>query len=229
MYSQTHSGQFENKLTEDPIKPYWLDFQKRSTTAYRAWFNHWINIAETTDKPVYFFRFEDILVNPEPELRNLFKFILGLDNLDGTVIDKRIKDVMAMGAKKNQTYKPRQGGTNRNIQNYLREQIEFTKNHNEELFHIFGYVKDEENNPDSHTAFMDFEGRAKPENVAKMNYYKQLNERAFLKRKLIRNGTLADPQNKIQVGVSAPGGIRMISHLDIMNKISILDHLKFTE
>ena len=60
-------------------------------------------------------------MNPEPELRDLFKFILGLDSLEGTVIDKRIKDVMAMGAKKNQTYKPRQGGTNRNISNYLRE------------------------------------------------------------------------------------------------------------
>ena len=46
-------------------------------------------------------------MDPEPELRNLFKFILGLDSLEGTVIDKRIKDVMAMGAKKNQTYKPR--------------------------------------------------------------------------------------------------------------------------
>ena len=76
---------------------------------------------------------------------------------------------------------------------------------------------------------MDFEGRAKPENLAKINYYKQLNERAFLKRKLIRNGNLATPQNKIQVGVNAPGGIRMISHLDVMNKIAILDHLKFSD
>ena len=88
-------------MTEDPIKPYWLDFQRRSTTAYKLWFRYWIQVAETTDKPVYFFRFEDILANPERELRELFKFILGMDNLDGTVIEQRIKDVMAMGAKKN--------------------------------------------------------------------------------------------------------------------------------
>jgi len=30
---------------------------------------------------------------------------------------------MAMGAKKNQTYKPRQGGTNRNLSNYLPEML----------------------------------------------------------------------------------------------------------
>ena len=76
---------------------------------------------------------------------------------------------------------------------------------------------------------MDFEGRAHPESLAKMNYYKQLNEKAFQKRKLIRNGNLASPQNKIHVGVNAPGGIRMISHLDVMNKVAILDHLKFTD
>ena len=64
-------------------------------------------MAENTDRPIYFFRFEDILANPEHELRELFKFILGIDELEGTVIEKRIEDVMAMGSKKNQTYKPR--------------------------------------------------------------------------------------------------------------------------
>ena len=208
-------------MTEDPIKPYWLDFQRRSTTAYKLWFRYWIQVAETTDKPVYFFRFEDILANPERELRELFKFILGMDNLDGTVIEQRIKDVMAMGAKKNSAYKPRVGGTNRNAKNYLPEQIEFTKNYNEDLFHIFGYVKDEDRNVDSHTAFLDFEGRAKPENVAKTNYYKILNKRAFEKRKLIAHGKLAQEQDKIHVGTNVDGGFRLITHLDVMKTLDI--------
>ena len=98
-----------------------------------------------------------------------------MDDIEGTVIEKRIQDVMAMGAKKNQTYKPRQGGTNRNLQNYTPEQIEYTKNYNEELFHIFGYVKDDEKLPNNVTPFLDFEGKAKPESVSKINYYKELN------------------------------------------------------
>ena len=51
------------------------------------WFDHWLNIAENTDRPVYFFRFEDILEKPEEELRNLFKFILGVDSIEGTVME----------------------------------------------------------------------------------------------------------------------------------------------
>ena len=169
------------------------------------------------------------MANPEGELRELFKFILDIDDLDGTVIEQRIKDVMAMGAKKNTAYKPRQGGANRNAKNYLPEQVEFTKNYNEDLFHIFGYVKDDERNADSHTAFMDFEGRAKPENVAKTNYYKTLNKRAFEKRKRIRHGQLARPEDKIDVGKDAEGGFRMISHLDVMKHIGMLQLLEFSD
>lgn len=105
-----------------------------------------------------------------------------MDDISGTVIERRIQEVMAMGTKKNQTYKPRQGGTNRNLANYVPEQIEFTKKHNEELFHTFGYVKDDEALPDNITPFMDFEGKASPKSVQKLNYYKQLNEMAMKKR-----------------------------------------------
>ena len=121
IFSQTHSQSFKNKLTEEPILPYWLDVQRRSSDAYGNWFRHWINMAETTDRPIYFFRFEDILAKPEEELRELFKFILNIDDIDGTVIEERITEVMGMGAAKNQTYKPRSGGTNRNMHNYLPE------------------------------------------------------------------------------------------------------------
>ena len=52
-----------------------------------------VNLSETTDKPIYFFRFEDIMANPEEELVKLFRFILGMDSLEGTVIEQRIKEV----------------------------------------------------------------------------------------------------------------------------------------
>ena len=51
---------------------------------------------------------------------------------------------------------------------------------NEELFHILGYVKDD--NEDNLTQFIDYEGKAKPESVAKTNYYKKLNELAWERR-----------------------------------------------
>ena len=70
---------------------------------------------------------------------------------------------------------------------------------NEEIFHIFGYVKD--NREDNHTPFMDYEGRAAPESVAKLNYYKKLNEVAFERRMKIKHGNL--PDEKLQLSTSA--------------------------
>jgi len=39
--------------------------------------------------------------------------------------------------------------------------IEYTKNYNEELFHVFGYVKDEERMPGNVAGFLDFEGQGR--------------------------------------------------------------------
>jgi len=38
-----------------------------------------------------------MLVNPREELHKLFKFILCMDDLKGTVIERRIDDVLALG------------------------------------------------------------------------------------------------------------------------------------
>ena len=44
-----------------------------------------------------FFRFEDLLMNPEPVLKDMFRFILAEENLENTIIEKRIKDVVGNG------------------------------------------------------------------------------------------------------------------------------------
>jgi len=56
-------------------------------------------VAEDSNKPSYFFRFEDVLANPREELHKLFKFILALDTLEGTVIERRIEDELKMDKK----------------------------------------------------------------------------------------------------------------------------------
>jgi hypothetical protein len=43
-------------------------------------------MAEETDRPIYFFRFEDVMKNPKLEMSNLMQFILGIDSIEGTVI-----------------------------------------------------------------------------------------------------------------------------------------------
>ena len=62
-----------------------------------------------------------------------------------------------------------------------------------------------------------------------MNYYKTLNKRAFEKRRRIANGQMAKPADKIHVGTNAEGGFRMISHLDVMRHINMLQLLEFAD
>jgi len=44
-------------------------------------------------------------MNPEPVLKDMFRFILAEENLENTIIEKRIKDVVGNG--QNYIYKPR--------------------------------------------------------------------------------------------------------------------------
>jgi hypothetical protein len=117
------------------------------------------------------------MANPRVELHKLMKFILGMDDLTGTVIEQRIEDVLAMGAASTQVYKPRQGGSNKNLQNYTQEQLDYVYKHNEQLIHYFGYAAD--GKEDNVTPFFDFKGKADPENVKQQNGYLELNKKAF--------------------------------------------------
>ena len=97
-----------------------------------------------------------------------------MESLEGTVIEQRIKEVVAMGKGASQVYKPRSGGINKNLTNYKPHQIEYTKNFNEDMIHFFSYVED--GKEDNRTPFFDYEGKASAENIAKINGYKQLND-----------------------------------------------------
>ena len=44
-----------------------------------------------------FIRFEDLVMDPEPQLYNLMRFMLGKKDLTGTNAERRIKEVVAMG------------------------------------------------------------------------------------------------------------------------------------
>ena len=81
--------------------------------------------------------------------------------------------------------------------------------------------------PENITPFLDYEGKANPENVAKINYYKELNRSAMQKRMNIRHGESADPSNKIWVGPNSESALRMIPHLGMVKGLSIFDKRQF--
>ena len=227
VYCQVHGLQFNNKLTEEPLYTKWLDFQQRASDAYSKWYEYWINIAETTDRPVFFFRFEDVVKDPAKELKEVFRFILGMESIEGTVIERRVDEVAAWSAEQNQSYKPRteaQTAVNKNLKNFRQVQLDQMKSDHEKLFHIFGYVKHAKN--DNKTPLIDYEGKASKENVDNINYYKKLNEMAWKRRMKIPNGDL--PEEKILTSDALPGRVRVITQINVMPNIWTTDMFDFT-
>jgi len=47
--------------------------------------------------PTFYMRYEDLKLNAEPVLTDLFKFLLDMDSLEGTVCERQIKEVTASG------------------------------------------------------------------------------------------------------------------------------------
>ena len=136
-----------------------------------------------------------------------------------------------MGSKKNQAYKPRLGTSNKNLKNYRDEQLEYTKKVNEEVFHIFGYAdmsnEEEYDGEPNNTPFMDFKGKAKPENRAKFNYFKTLNEMGMKKRMNLAHGELPPEKDKIVIDKTHDDAQSCISKLDLFSLDPIFEHLTF--
>ena len=53
--------------------------------------NHEILVnAIATIIPTYFMRYEDLRMNPKPVLEGLFRFLLDVESIKGTVVERRI-------------------------------------------------------------------------------------------------------------------------------------------
>jgi hypothetical protein len=159
---------------------------------FGMWYKYWLDVAENSDVPIYFFKFEDILKDTQGELEKLMSFILGIfDSVEGTVIQERIKEVMSMDEGKRSVYKPRaattgnkQSSKHKNLHKYADDQIILQYVQNESLLHIFGYV----DHPDvpEHNRLYDYKSKGltpSAENVKKLNYFEKLNEKAWKLRK----------------------------------------------
>jgi len=119
----THTNTIKGDFLGEDLKKYWQIWVLDECRAYRKWHDHWLKIAYEGKIPVYFFRFEDVIRNKQHELNELMRFILGMETIEGTVIEKRIQDVMGMSAKAQQVYKPRSGGVNKNIDKFTKEML----------------------------------------------------------------------------------------------------------
>ena len=55
--------------------------------------------------PTYFMRYEDLKLNPQPVLEELFCFLLDVQSIQGTVVERRIQELTQSGFQDKTFYK----------------------------------------------------------------------------------------------------------------------------
>jgi len=113
--------------------------------------------AKNRQVPILFIRYEDLVMDPEPELYNLMRFMLGKSDLMGTNAELRIKEVLSMGTRATQTYslKDSTKKNNANVHRYTEEQLAYICENMKEVLHFFGYAK-VPHDPENMTGFFDY-------------------------------------------------------------------------
>lgn len=67
--TQTHSKSIREDLNSLEIQPFWDSFFESDLKIWVEWHDYWMEKVKEKSIPIYFFRFEDLIVNPEQVLR----------------------------------------------------------------------------------------------------------------------------------------------------------------
>jgi len=118
----SHSAQLEFSM--DKEYPEWWDwFVKHQTDTMARYFDVlYKHTVEQKKNPILFVRFEDMVSNKQPSLVAISKYLLDLDDITGTNIERRVTDV---AGKPIETYalKDKTTSFNKNIDKYTPEQL----------------------------------------------------------------------------------------------------------
>ena len=74
--TQTHTKSMNEDFSQIGIKEHWDKFLESDIEMWLQWHDYWLDKVRTSEVPIYFFRFEDLLINPEPILKDIFRMVL---------------------------------------------------------------------------------------------------------------------------------------------------------
>ena len=138
----THDAVVEFDYLRD--HPEWWHKWVKMTTLKIKWFfdTIWRQFIDEKQNPIYFVRYEDLVLNKKDTLMGLFSFILGKKDLKGTNIERRIDKIVSMGLAGSKSYalKSTTGKFNIHIKKYPPELRQFIQETLRELSYRFGYA-----------------------------------------------------------------------------------------
>lgn len=86
---------------------------------------------------MHIIRYEDIVNDPRPTLKSLLEFVMNVDDIKGTIIEKNLD--LACNDISPQIYKPRLGKANANFDKFNRIQIDFITEYSFKFLKMFDY------------------------------------------------------------------------------------------
>lgn len=155
---------------------FWEWWVKMFTQRMAAWYRQLMFDAKMKKLPILFVRFEDLVLNPEPELTNIMKFLLNVTDITGTNAERRVKEVIAKGKDATVLYKLKDNTRQffSNHGRYTKEQMAYIEHEMKDIMYYFGYAKIKED-PDNITGFHEYK-------VTDQELYKHYNEYKMLNR-----------------------------------------------
>lgn len=101
MFTQCHSIEPSKKWSEFKI---WNTFTEHMLPKFAMF--HDKLMKQSISTPTFFVSYEQLNIDPEPIVRDLFCFLLNVKSIEGTLADIRVKEVCGRGikAEKNQLY-----------------------------------------------------------------------------------------------------------------------------
>jgi len=103
--------------------------------------------------PTLIVRFEDLRSNRVETLTKMFKFLLEVPSIEGTVVEARIKEISAISTASSAPYRLKSTSTSlsKNTKMYTPEQLELIKTQMRNFLIYFGYT----NQPEGHQPYDD--------------------------------------------------------------------------
>lgn len=125
----------------------------------KNWYKVVLHDARKREVPTIFVRYEDLCNGPEEQLRNIMRYVIGLDNLQGTNAERRIAEVLAKGEKATQTYELKDTSKkfNSSSKYYTDAQIDFLKEELKDMLYFFGYANNSLSKDANFTGFFSYD------------------------------------------------------------------------
>ena len=93
--------------------------------------------------PIFFTKFEELKSDPRGQLIDIFKFLFNMADLSGTVIERRIDEVVQMGSKATVAYKLKKSHEfyEKSEDMFSKKQLNYILTELYDILEFFGYFK----------------------------------------------------------------------------------------